>query len=185
MTDWADCEVSITGAARDISRLRTRLAHPYESFFPNHRGAPQRRDISGDFLLWNCVRPEPEELLDYWSGTMVVRHSGAWEMQVPYRYQWNLDNWGTKWELDDECAPFLVREGRKVLTYSFSSANEPPLEALRQLSKDFPQVRISTDVDGVSDSWNGNYLIRGGTITRNSYLQSSLWSLEDFQENYG
>jgi hypothetical protein len=59
--------------------------------------------------------PCPSELLD----------NGGW-------YDWNISNWGTKWDIELENV--LVSEGKTLSAY-FSSAWSPPVEAYAKLEE--------------------------------------------------
>jgi Ferredoxin-like domain in Api92-like protein len=48
-------------------------------------------------------------------------------------YDWNVGNWGTKWDMDGSGG----RAG-EILEYHFQTANSPPVEGLRKISQDFP-----------------------------------------------
>ena len=52
-------------------------------------------------------------------------------------YHWRLDNWGTKWEID-EFTYFRFIKNR--IEMGFLSAWAPPLEALKTFKKNHPEV---------------------------------------------
>ena len=55
-------------------------------------------------------------------------------------YDWNISNWGTKWDAND--AHLNIGEDGK-LNYSFSSAWSPPMSVVQKLSEKFPTVPIN------------------------------------------
>lgn len=62
------------------------------------------------------------------------------EMQVGMDwYNWNVRNWGTKWELSDVSLDRTDRE----LTYYMESAWSPPVEAINNLAKQYPTLTFT------------------------------------------
>ncbi|CAB4128773.1 hypothetical protein UFOVP225_75 [uncultured Caudovirales phage] len=51
-------------------------------------------------------------------------------------YNWNVRNWGTKWEISEA---HVIRTDRE-LTYEFESAWSPPAEAINNLAKQYPAL---------------------------------------------
>jgi hypothetical protein len=51
-------------------------------------------------------------------------------------YNWNVRNWGTKWEISEAGVSRTDRE----LTYEFESAWSPPVSAIDNLAKQFPSL---------------------------------------------
>jgi hypothetical protein len=54
-------------------------------------------------------------------------------------YNWNVRNWGTKWELSDVSLDRTDRE----LTYYIESAWSPPVEAINNLAKQYPTLTFT------------------------------------------
>lgn len=174
MTDWVECYLVITGPDADIARLKERVARPYESFFVGGSGRQERHEEVGDFLLWNCARPAPDTLPDYWSGKAVGR-----DESTPYWYRWNVSNWGTKWEVGGDFADSLDSAEPGCLTYRFDTAYTPPLEAVRRLSRDYPSVEFILEAEEFPDGTSGIYAFRAGKMSLESNWMPEGWRVTD------
>lgn len=51
-------------------------------------------------------------------------------------YDWRVNNWGTKWDLND----VNIEDQGECFTVNFETAWGPPLEAFEKISKDFPSL---------------------------------------------
>jgi hypothetical protein len=180
MPNWAYSKVTISGDMKEVSRLKEQVSQPYQD--PHY---PDKTN-EGVFLLWNIVKPnnlsaylgeekakfdeligaDPElaelnklVLPDNNSDLMArVIHdlatSDGW-------YEWNVRNWGTKWETGDKAVieyelPIPLTnldfetpaEMALEITYRMETAWSPPVEALAKLAEQYPDVTISlTSID--------------------------------------
>ena len=84
----------------------------------------ERYADEGTKLSLNRITPRPQELDDW--------------------YQWSVDNWGTKWdvEADGEVAEsdWMHDVPASQVQYSFESAWGPPLEAVKTLIARHPEL---------------------------------------------
>jgi len=79
-------------------------------------------------------------------------------------YNWNVTNWGTKW---DACDPHRSRDADDTLTYTFRTAWSPPGGIIDAF------ITQHTDVDFVFDyeeeqGWGGQVTVSKGAITDQS-----------------
>ena len=58
-------------------------------------------------------------------------------------YQWSLDNWGTKWDL--ECQLIEENNDLTLYTYEFNSAWSPPVEFVRTAAKLYPKLNFALE----------------------------------------
>lgn len=80
------------------------------------------------FSFWNIVQPTtPEELETY--------HDQGW-------YDWNIENWGTKWNASD---PEVLEEQSGLWNVYFATAWSAPHEVLVKLSEQHPEVSIRNE----------------------------------------
>ena len=76
--------------------------------------------------LLNALCPMPAELLE----------GEAW-------YGWRVENWGTKWDIDQQGLEFVDNEqGRARITGWFDSAWSPPVDAFQAYSNENPDVTM-------------------------------------------
>ena len=77
--------------------------------------------------LLQAIKPMPKELND----TEGLSDSPNW-------YQWRVDNWGTKWDVElDGLAYTDHGDGTAEISGWFESALAPPIEAMNTLADDF------------------------------------------------
>jgi hypothetical protein len=96
------------------------------------------RAANSDGLLMEFL-PTPQELLDTVAGSVAedARHAHEAQMESNLAkygakdwYDWNVANWGTKWDVTLEN---VERKDDNTITASFDSAWSPPIEAYAKL----------------------------------------------------
>jgi hypothetical protein len=124
MPNWCDNEVWITGNADELQELFN------EASKPNERYDDPEHPIK--FLMDNLV-PMPTELRD----TTAPQDKPNW-------YDWSLENWGTKWDLNQEYDETRVyyTEGDSEGGLNYLTAWAPNRDFWRTVSKRFPNLRI-------------------------------------------
>ena len=75
-------------------------------------------------LLLSSIIPPPKDIGDNW-------------------YQWNIENYGCKWDCNGILEESMSGEGE--LYYTFDSPWSPPLEWLKQASAKFPKLKFKLD----------------------------------------
>lgn len=137
MPNWVTNNLTITGEASEVQAVKARLAAPYERVYQKHGKDGVTSEIvtvEQDFSFWNIVRPEGEDRVKYDES---LGAPGA----MPFWYDWNCNNWGTKWDTDAE----LTEHADDHLQYRFDTAWSPPYEAMTALGKNFPTVHIELE----------------------------------------
>lgn len=94
---------------------------------------PEYHEFPSQLSFWNFKRPDAAAMKTY-DRSMVGAKDG-W-------YDWNSQNWGTKWDAYDVSA-VQGGSGRKVhLIYDFATANATPLPALEAMMELFPYLNF-------------------------------------------
>lgn len=76
-------------------------------------------------------------------------------------YQWNVANWGTKW---DACEPYVApRETGEALVYEFRTAWSPPVPVFEQLSCQHPDLQVTHRFEE-EQGWGGQLRIERGHV---------------------
>lgn len=126
-------------AIADVERLISQVGATYTIRAASYAsGTFEVRDVEvtdPGLSFWNIVRPEGEDSKKYEES---IGASGA----MPFWYDWNVENWGTKWDASDVSQTFH-EEGK--VEYSFSTPWSAPLPALVALSAQYPRLEISLD----------------------------------------
>lgn len=162
MPNWCTNIVTITGPADEVTRLADEVATPYTD--------PSREDsseVTGDFLLWNMVRPTAEDLAE--------RDRIGW-------YDWNIAHFGTKWENTGDCRVRDSSPGTRV--YDFATAWSPPIPALGALAARYPQVTIEATYDEPGNDFSGIATWSNGQLLSHDEHPSTNRWCEVCEESY-
>ena len=163
MPNWTDNSVSAHGTTEQIENFMAWLNEPmvleYEwTNFPNEDGTPniEKRTEKIDGFSFHKIVPVPKEIYgEYWSvsgstkGKQYGNTSSNW-------YEWNVANWGTKWDAKDGEVqePFTVGDLTSV-TITFITAWSPPLPVFIALTNMFPDLTFSISYTG-EEGWFGD-----------------------------
>lgn len=172
MPNWVSDNLTITGPASDVQAIKARLAAPYERTFVKYTKdgrTVEIQTVEQDFSFWNIVRPEGEDLAKYDDS---LGAPGA----MPFWYDWNCENWGTKWDTDAE----LTEHSSDHLQYVFSTAWSPPFPALAKLGEQFPGVHIELEWEE-EQGYGGTVTFTNGVTTELDYydIPTSHAEIED------
>lgn len=74
-------------------------------------------------------------------------------------YNWNIKNWGTKWDVEIEC----IEKNDYELHYGFDSAWSPPIEGIRKISELFPNLTFFLEYEEGGIGFKGITKIKNGT----------------------
>ena len=133
-----------------------------------------------DKLKYHVFRDEQEMLIA--QTNLYIQNfdrflNGSW-------YDWCLENWGTKWEIDPLDISFS--EGKDSLCYRFISANSAPDSAIRKLSKQFQELLFELKFSD-SDYANDNYgfcSFEGGQQTTHAVTDKGQFFKDVLGEGY-
>lgn len=130
MPNWVYNTVFLSGTPDQIEKAKQQFATPHERF--QSRWDEETKNFvsevvtwEGDFSFWNIVSPEDVE----WYNT-----NSNW-------YNWNVSNWGTKW--DASSIEMETQDG--LLTIRFETAWSPPIAVLETLSSQHPELNIELE----------------------------------------
>lgn len=112
-----------------------------------------------DLSFWNFVKPEDEKA-----------YEENW-------YNWNIENWGCKWDASDVYAQEQEPEGTEQY-YEFNTPWSPPIEAFREMAFQFPELRLNL-VYNEEQGWGGEIDGRYGGI-----FVMEEWDIPDSHEEY-
>lgn len=167
MPNWVTSRTVIEGPAEVIADLRKQVSTPYTS--------PWDADqtVSGPFLLWNIIRPldmvaylgqpakvanNPVDNLEAW------REEIQQEMRVGMDWwNWNVRNWGTKWETTSAGVMEDETTDTKLVVY-YDTAWSPPAAALEILSRQYPDAVITSLFRDENDCFAGRVQFAKGEL---------------------
>ena len=113
MPNWCSNELTIQGSPKELSKLIKKVEITKSEATDNHLES-----------IFSCHRviPRPLNKQDDW-------------------YEWNVANWGTKWDLCDVNFDGAVED--KIIVYSFESAWSPISPVVEALAKEFKQLSFN------------------------------------------
>jgi hypothetical protein len=90
--------------------------------------------------------------------------------QLQSGYDWNIENWGTKWDCIE---PKLVKQtdkgSKSALLYNFDTAWSPPRQALLKIAKIFPGLKFKLSYWECGAGFNGVTTYNKGELIKDSY----------------
>lgn len=122
---------------------------------------PEMIDTQEDtdpFSFWNFIRPEDEILPVYFGHVKADKPEGyeEWSMEEKFAhdlkftgnnaYDWNVRNWGTKWDAYDQNAdePFIdEKAGTASVSFSFNTAWSIPEPVFKAVCEQHPELSFS------------------------------------------
>lgn len=155
MPNWTTNKLVITGNEQDIDSLIKQVRAPYQS--PHDENPENDETIEGEFLLWNIIRPlninaylgkdkeeaEPMSAQDIFSESGMASLFEKFNRDVETKndwYNWNIRNWGTKWEINDS---WRNEVSATRVEYEFQTAWSPPVDALDKLAEQYPRLAFT------------------------------------------
>ena len=131
MPNWVDNALNFEGSKEDISKIKEQLSRPRKTYW-----AGVEEEVSGEPIsYWNMISP-PEEKFDlYFGGGNLASEDKTWGW-----YNWNVSNWGCKWDASEA---MITAESENQIVYHFQSPWSPPIEAISKLSEQYPETKMS------------------------------------------
>lgn len=164
MPNWVYNSVTVTAdkasseAISDLAKLVTQVSKKYTiktiDFPKKSLNETVNTEVSEPFLLWNIIKPVGADLKAY-------RKSLVKSSATPFWYEWNIANWGTKWEVSDVTFTDVSSRCKK---YTFSTAWSAPVPVLQSLSMQYPKLNIELEWEE-EQGFGAVYNIKNGGIT--------------------
>ncbi len=183
MPNWVYSSLTVIGSRRELDACVAQLAKPYERLqitLVNEDGklVDERKTVLIDepFSLWNIVRPSDDIIDEYHSvrraentrtGWLPEAMTGEGSLLAERRdapisnhwYDWNIRNWGTKWDTGAE----FERHDDDHASYRLETAWSPPVEAITALSAQYPTLDFSLEWEE-EQGFGGEFLFRRGEL---------------------
>ena len=198
MPNWAYSTLTAIGAPSDVDACVAQLAKPYDREFVSLVnkdgelvGERETATVKQDFSFWNIVRPSDDIIEEYNSVRRADNTRTGWlpeaitgpgslleeDRKAPisnHWYDWNIRNWGTKWDTDAEFERFAPDHA----FYRFETAWSPPVDAITALSAQHPSLVFTLEWEE-EQGFGGVLEFRGGSVEE---LES--WDIPDSHEDH-
>lgn len=135
MPNWVDNRISIHGTKEEIAKIKAQLSQPIIT-------GDNEKIEETEFSFLNIIAPPKDKLHIYYGEVSSSTLKSENEDETTYNwYNWNITNWGTKWDVSSELSDLDGTE--TSLSYAFQTAWSPPIPALQKLSEQHPSAEIS------------------------------------------
>lgn len=170
MPNWVNNELTISGEPEVIKQMATQLSAPYERQYYDFMKEESRIEkVEKPFSLWNIIKPtdldayhdakgKPQEGRDHW-------------------YNWNIRNWGTKWDVNDVFGGKISDDG-KTISYGFDTAWSPPVEAIDKLAEQYPSAQLTLSYTE-ENGWGGSIEWEDGEGTETDSYDYKCWECDE------
>ena len=138
MPNWVYNHVHISGDAETLSQFWANATKPYPTAIKDPDNTYGTLDgvwemsKGGEFSFMNIV--PPTDLEAYFTTSNGSEPAGNW-------YNWNISNWGTKWDVDVEDED--IQDDHIYI--KFDTAWSPPMDIFEAIVRDNPTLSLSVE----------------------------------------
>jgi hypothetical protein len=187
MPNW--CYNSVVVSAKTATELeefikfakQTHHAHELTPFTDERVEHPDSQGV-----FWNFITP-PEEIREEYFGRQpqysdsLSTSDPNWWAQVEERrkvsthwYDWNITNWGTKWDVswEEEDVPSIEQQNdsRFFLVWHFNTAWGAPEPVYRAMAERFPNIEFDFEATEESNAFAGKMTFVDGKVVTDEWV---------------
>ena len=166
MPNWVYNNVTITGSSGDLKKFAEKASKPYTTINKGKRYQDEttkewkydadvvyEQENTDAFSFWNFIEPEDKEA--YFADAHGVKPEGYAEWTLEQKmafdlkftgngwYDWNVREWGTKWDASEVDFNDNSDDKPANLYYSFSTAWSIPEPVFRAMVEQHPELHFS------------------------------------------
>lgn len=163
MPNWVFNYLTVEGNPELVNELKKQVSEPYimpvESI-GDLSFKVEDTPVESDFSFWNVIRPL--DMVNYpkqpWANDEErTPNPNSW-------YNWNVKNWGTKWDASDvELISDEPNGENHVLVYRFDTPWSPPIPVIEKLSEQYPRLLLTLSYEE-EQRWGGEIEFTQGEI---------------------
>lgn len=164
MPNWVYNTINVSGHYKYVLEVKQVLSQPVPTHKPKEDTTWDTVDgewvmEETDFSFWNVVAPPRESWEEYFTGDTF--------------YNWNITNWGCKWDARNYDGNMLESEflsedsDSNELTYRIETAWSPPIEFMDAMAKRFPMCQIELAYEE-EQGWGGERVYDAGELFSSS-----------------
>lgn len=180
MPNWCYNSLTIEGSAEDISAIKKQVNEPFQRQHDQWNAETRQMELQDVlypnpvFAFWNIIKPTDMET--YQLQKDPKHDDSIIDFMGDNWYDWNVRNWGTKWDIavswnDEYPETELVTDSKDTLVYSFNTAWSPPIPAIEELSRQYPECEITLSYEEET-GWGGEYLFSNGQGTEIEHYEN-------------
>lgn len=149
MPNWVSNTLAISGEPAQIDALLAQVSKPHPT--------KAQKLVDGQFVIVDVISESP---FSFWN--IVSPDDVDWYFKNSNWYDWNVDNWGTKW---DAVQPTVERDSEDRVHIRFDTAWGQPVEAIESLAKQYPSLKFSLEYEE-EQGWGGEIVWKNGVGTQ-------------------
>jgi len=180
MPNWVFNYLTVEGNPELVNELKKQVSEPY--IMPVESVGDlafkvEDTPVESDFSFWNVIRPL--DMVNYpkqpWSDDEArTPNPNSW-------YNWNVKNWGTKWDASDaELISDEPNGENHVLVYRFDTPWSPPIPVIEKLSEQYPRLLLTLSYEE-EQRWGGEIEFTQGKIISEQEYE---WKCSNCQESF-
>jgi len=179
MPNWVYNSVSVSGTKETIEAFYDKAIAPHPETFDEATGKVVYTE-NPEFSFWNFVAP-PKEAVE--SGEYFGTHGwadGEKKGDTPTNwYNWNNDNWNTKWDACDAYAETTInKDGSADISISYNTAWSIPEPVMEAMVKQHPELTFSFSCEE-EQGWGAEY-----SGTEGELVEVKSWDIPDSHADY-
>ena len=183
MPNWVYNGLTIEGSPDSVNALIEQLNQPFTKIHDNWNTETMQMEkkrviySKPTFAFWNIVKPT--DLEAYNGPQPTVDLSKPIRFDSNHWYDWNVRNWGTKWDVANQDVESVYNDtymegpvengGNLAVYYNFNTAWGVPEAALVNLSSQYPTLLFTLNYQEET-GWGGEMeILRGNIISHGQY----------------
>lgn len=162
MPNWVFNYLSIEGETEEVKKFVEKAKQPYKTYYVSIFGAdagiPKESVMDSVISFWNFKQPENKQAYfgaseykpeGYEKLSMDEKMAKTLEFKSDGWYDWNVRNWGTKWDaVNSEIQEETYKEnGTAFASYRFDTAWSAPEDAYRDMVEQHPKLKFKFECE--------------------------------------
>ena len=178
MPNWVYNSLTIEGTPALIAKVKKQLNQPFQQKHDSYNHTTGKMELVDTlypnpvFAFHNIYNHRQDGISDE-DYIKQPDHTLPLEESLMFKgnhwYDWNVRNWGTKWDVavrdgDEYPETELYEETDSSVGYKFNTAWSPPIEAITKLSEQYPSLEINLSYEEET-GWGGSVNFNNGIAT--------------------
>lgn len=204
MPNWVYNSLLMEGPKEDINKAKEQLNKPFSKTHDSWSMETNQMELKETMYskpifafhnIYNHIQDgvSEEDYMKQPDHTLPMKE--ALMFKGNHWYDWNVRNWGTKWDVakhdtEEYSDTDITIDTDDTLGYRFNTAWSPPIEAITKLSEQYPNIKLTMSYQEET-GWGGEIvLVNGETVELTEYQNvcrdcDSIDTLEYCEEGCG
>lgn len=158
MPNWVRNTLTINAPSKEQAEAFIKeMSQPRPTpVYENYEWTGQLVTSEEEFSFWNLVAPPADSLDEYFGRKGVIDGKQVGDNPLNW-YNWNLDNWGCKWDCSNVC----IDQDNTEVTVMFSTPWGVPEGVVKAMAEKYPDLQIEWRFIE-EQCWGGVYTLYAG-----------------------